>query len=171
MPCRRSLTAWPNPKPNPDPTKRRMATGEVLAILPGGFEEASLAQPGKDRVYIKKRAGFLKYALQNGYKVFPVYTFGEVDTYSTIGGGFELRHALNKYGIPTVLFMGFLGIFPRCDVQLHTVIGEAVQLPKMPECTEDDVEKYHLQYIEALTKVFDNNKGKYAPEGAKLEIW
>ena len=35
-----------------------------VALLPGGFEEASVAQPGKDRVYVAKRFGFIKLALR-----------------------------------------------------------------------------------------------------------
>jgi hypothetical protein len=31
-----------------------------LALLPGGFQEATLCAKGKDRVYIKNRAGFVK---------------------------------------------------------------------------------------------------------------
>jgi 2-acylglycerol O-acyltransferase 2 len=51
-----------------------------LALLPGGFQEATLCAMGKDRVYIKGRAGFVKYCLMHGYAITPVYTFGESDT-------------------------------------------------------------------------------------------
>ena len=47
---------------------KAMATGESLALLPGGFQEASICKQGADRVYIKHRQGFIKYALQEGYR-------------------------------------------------------------------------------------------------------
>eukprot|EP00644_Phytophthora_capsici_P003756 jgi/Phyca11/15670/fgenesh1_pg.PHYCAscaffold_15_\ len=58
-----------------------MNTGQNLCLLPGGFEEATLYQRGKHRVYIKKRFGFIKLALQHGYDIYPAYTFGEEYTY------------------------------------------------------------------------------------------
>lgn len=43
--------------------RRRIPFG----ILPGGSEEIILLVKGKERVYIKERKGFIKYALQVGY--------------------------------------------------------------------------------------------------------
>jgi len=40
-----------------------------VALLPGGFEEATIYEKNKHRVYIKHRKGFVKMALTYGYKV------------------------------------------------------------------------------------------------------
>ena len=37
-----------------------------FGILPGGMEEVALYSRGRERVYLSKRAGFVKYALQQG---------------------------------------------------------------------------------------------------------
>ena len=55
-----------------------------FGILPGGMEEVALYTKGRERVYLKKRAGFIKYALQHGYLVQPAYTFGESDMYTSL---------------------------------------------------------------------------------------
>ncbi|CAH0518645.1 unnamed protein product [Peronospora belbahrii] len=57
--------------------QRIMRTGQNLCLLPGGFQVATLYQRGKHRVYIQKRFGFIKLALQHGYNIYPAYTFGE----------------------------------------------------------------------------------------------
>ncbi|CAM9488198.1 unnamed protein product, partial [Heterosigma akashiwo] len=57
-----------------------MEKGESFGIIPGGFEEATISKLGAQRVYLKKRKGFVKYALKYGYALVPVYTFGESDT-------------------------------------------------------------------------------------------
>ena len=54
-----------------------MARGESVALTVGGFQEATLMVHGKDRGAIRAPMGFLKYCLQYGYRVHPVYTFGE----------------------------------------------------------------------------------------------
>jgi hypothetical protein len=58
-----------------------MRAAKNLCLLPGSFEEATLYQRGRHRVYIKKRFGFIKLALQNGYDIYPAYSFGKEYTY------------------------------------------------------------------------------------------
>lgn len=64
-------------------TKRKMQdllrTKTTFGIVPGGSEEVALHCHGQENLFIRKRAGFLKYALQHGYTVVIAYTFGESD--------------------------------------------------------------------------------------------
>ena len=48
------------------PTAHAKTTHPNGALLEG-MEEVALYEKGKERVYIRKRAGFIKYALQHGY--------------------------------------------------------------------------------------------------------
>ena len=41
-------------------------------------------ESGKETVFIRKRAGFIKYALQHGYRLVVGYTFGESDLYYSL---------------------------------------------------------------------------------------
>ncbi|KAG1713342.1 hypothetical protein DVH05_001128 [Phytophthora capsici] len=153
---------------------RIMATGQNVCLIPGGFEEATLYERGKHRVYIKKRFGFIKLALQHGYKVHPAYTFGEEYAYHTFPYFLKLRLKMNEFKIPGVLFFGLPQCFflPHSDIDLITVVGEALILPHIEQPTKEDVQKYHSQYVEALQKLFDKYKSVYAvdPE-AKLEVF
>ncbi|KAG1713340.1 hypothetical protein DVH05_001127 [Phytophthora capsici] len=154
--------------------QRIMPTGQNVSLIPGGFEEATLYRRGKHRVYIKKRFGFIKMALQYGYKVHPVYTFGEEYAYHAFPSLLKLRLKLNEFKLPGVVFFGRFNCcyLPRNDVDLITVVGKPLQLPHIENPTREDVERYHNQYIEALQKLFDRYKGVYAvdPE-AKLEMY
>lgn len=40
--------------------------GVDFGILPGGMEEVALYTKGRERVYLRRRAGFIKYGLQHG---------------------------------------------------------------------------------------------------------
>lgn len=51
--------------------------GENFGLIPGGFEEATLNTTKENRLYLKKRKGFMKYALKYGYKIYPSFVFGE----------------------------------------------------------------------------------------------
>merc|ERR1719401_1084501 len=54
---------------------RVMERGENLSIVPGGFQDATWCEWGKDRTVISNRKGLIKYCLQYGYSLTPIYTF------------------------------------------------------------------------------------------------
>ena len=96
---------------------------------PGGFEDATLHAKGLERTMMRPRKGLIKYALQHGYAVTPVYTFGESDTYYSFTGLLEQRLALNKYSIPGVAFFGWwkCPVFPRLESEILTYVGPPLQ--------------------------------------------
>ena len=150
----------------------RMSAEQNLALIPGGFEEATFYRYGKHRVFLRNRKGFVKYALQNGYKLFPVYTFGEERTFWVWSWLMEKLVFLNKYKIPAVVFLGKYGFMPNDGISCITVVGAPLQLPKIEAPTSENIDFWHKQYIESLQDTFDKYKEKYAHEGkaAKLEI-
>jgi hypothetical protein len=83
-----------------------LRNGEHVALPPGGFEEATLSSLTQDRVFIKKRTGFVRLCLQQGVAIRPVYVFGEKGLYWNIQGNFQQRLAVNRYGLPAVLTWG-----------------------------------------------------------------
>lgn len=154
-----------------------MKRGEHLAIPPGGFEEATLSSPNHDRVYIKKRAGFIKLALQHGYSVVPTYVFGENKTYLNVQGGWKARLKLNSFGVPAIMVYGFsvLPLLPRRHKHgLFIVAGDPLELPKIENPSREEVKLWHDRYIAALVKIFDDHKcDAYGEEGKtkKMELW
>lgn len=149
-----------------------------LALPPGGFEEATISYLEKDRVYIKKRVGFVKLALQHGYNVVPVYTFGENESYFNAQGLWKFRLWLNGMGIPAIAIFGawFLPLLPKRQSRgLRVVVGDPIELPTIPNPTREEVKLWHDKYIAALTRLFDEHKEEYyGPEMSKtvkLELW
>lgn len=153
--------------------KKAMTRGDSLAMLPGGFQEASICQRGKDRVYIKKRKGFIKYCLQGGYRITPVYNFGESDTYRTFSPFLKFRLQLAAQNIPGAAMFGNLlcPLLPLRGVALQSVVGTPLQLPEIAEPTQEDVDKWHGKYMEALKEVFDKHKAEVGKPQAELEFF
>ncbi|CAI5741492.1 unnamed protein product [Hyaloperonospora brassicae] len=151
-----------------------MRNGQNVCIIPGGFEEATLFERGKHRLFLKNRFGFIKLALQHGYEVHPVYTFGEEYTFHTFPYLLWFRLQLNRWRIPGILFVGDAMCFylPRNDVDLITVVGAPLRFPRIEHPTKEEVRKYQAQYVEALKDLFDAYKGVYAVDPtATLEIF
>lgn len=144
-----------------------------LMIVPGGFHEATIACKGHERVYLKNRKGFVKYALRHGYDLVPVYTFGEGDLYSNPQGGWCWRFALNNICLPTVLPWGFtwMPLFPNREAEVTTVVGPPVPMPHIKKPTTEDVRVHHDRYVKALEEIYRKTAPVTASKNRKLEIW
>jgi len=153
-----------------------MKKGENIALPPGGFEEATITGR-QDRVYIKKRTGFIKLCLKHGYSVVPVYVFGENRLFSNVQGWWELRLWLNSLGLPAIACWGstFVPLAPqRHSCGIRIVAGEPLDLPKIEDPTREEVKKWHEKYMTGLTMIFEEHKcDAYGDEGKtmKLEVW
>ncbi|KAL3938473.1 MAG: hypothetical protein SGBAC_006629 [Bacillariaceae sp.] len=153
-----------------------MRKGESLALPPGGFEEATLTSTKHDRVFIKKRTGFVRLCLRHGIAIRPVYVFGERNCYWNIQGAFKSRLALNRYGIPTIFAWGNLLVpwLPKSQAEVHIVIGKPINLPTIEKPTKEEVVVWHTKYVTALTQLFEDHKQvAYGPSSKtmKLELW
>ncbi|CAE7035095.1 DGAT2D [Symbiodinium sp. CCMP2592] len=107
-----------------------MEKGESISMTPGAYQEATCFSHGFERVALRQRKGFVKYCLRYGYRLHPVYTFGESETYFTLGGFDKLRLWLNGKGIPTVCFWGLPSL--ASDVGRGVVPAAPAPAPQGP---------------------------------------
>jgi len=156
----------------PAQMKKLMREGKNVALLPGGFNCAALFTTDRHRCFIKNRVGFLQYCLQFGYVVRPVYSFGEEKTYSTINLFESFRQQfLANNNLPPVWFYSRYGFMPNDSGEMITVVGDAIQLPKIEDPTREDVAKYHAIYMKSLVALFNDNKKEYcADPNAEIEL-
>ena len=150
-----------------------MAAGRNLAIIPGGFEDATRHKRGAERTAMSGRKGFVKYALQHGYALTPIYTFGESETYHTFTGLLPLRLWINRFQIPAVLFFGepWCPILPRRDTRCLSCVGEPLQLPRIDAPTQAQIDEWHAEYLNALRVTFDRHKAEAGKPDAVLEVY
>lgn len=156
----------------------RMATRANVALLPGGFEEATHFARGRHRVYLKGRRGFVKLALQHGYKVHAVFCFGEEQTYHAFTPLRALRLRLNKLKMPAVLFFGHKlwtlagqPFMPDPAAKMVTVVSPPLVLPRIPVPTAEEVREWHGKYVALLEATFEAHKGMAGCPDAVLEIF
>ncbi|KAL7548619.1 hypothetical protein ACHAWF_011892 [Thalassiosira exigua] len=153
-----------------------LRAGDDVALPPGGFEEATLTSTTQDRVFIKRRYGFVRLCLKHGVAIRPVYVFGEGRLFGNVQGMWKARLALNRLGVPTILVWGrwFFPLLPR-RAKLLVVVGRPLVAPKVDAPTKEEVAQWHQRYIDELKRIYDEYKEvAYGPEEgkeAKLEVW
>ena len=116
-------------------------------------------------------------ALQHGYAVHPVFTFGEERTFWAFTALRSLRLRLNRLRLPAVLFAGTpalsalaLPFLPDPAAPLLTVVGAPLRLPRTEAPTADDVALWHGRYCDALQALFDAHKAEAGCPDAELEM-
>lgn len=143
-----------------------------MAIVPGGFEEATITCRGTERVFLKTRGGFIKYALRHGYDLVPCFTVGDSDMFSNPQGAWKFRWWLNGLSIPAVLPFGFpvLPLLPK-RVRVKLAIGAPLHMPQIQNPSREDVEKHRKRYLAALKATYEEAVQGTASAGRPFEVW
>ncbi|CAL1267901.1 unnamed protein product [Larinioides sclopetarius] len=154
--------------------------GNALIIIVGGAAEALDAHPGDVNLTLKTRRGFVRLALKHGASLVPVFAFGENDLFLQVKnpkGSFlrQFQDKLRGYlGFPSPIFRGRgmfqynYGLLPYRK-PINVIIGKPIDVEKISEPTDEDIKTLHQKYIDSLTALFEEHKGKYAP-GSKLML-
>ncbi|CAF3858155.1 unnamed protein product [Rotaria sp. Silwood1] len=136
--------------------------GNALVIVIGGIREQNLTRNNTMKLYLKNRKGFVRLALKYGASLVPVVSFGENELY---------RRRAHCNLIPNGIIWGRLlaGYIPLRH-PVVTVVGKPIHVKQNTNPTDNDVDKLHHEYIQAVEELFEVNKHTYRSEHVKLEI-
>ncbi|ETN79958.1 diacylglycerol acyltransferase [Necator americanus] len=159
--------------------------GKAVVIVVGGAEEALDAHPSRHKLKLLSRKGFVKEAFHAGASLVPVYSFGENDIYeqaSTVENpkGSAVRRLqtwlkeMTGVSLPLFYGRGFFqlnfGFLPHSR-PINTVVGAPIAVQQVAEPTNDEVDRVHKQYCDALTELFDRHKTQFGlSKNTKLTI-
>ncbi|XP_036127697.1 acyl-CoA wax alcohol acyltransferase 2 [Molossus molossus] len=157
-------------------------TGNMLVVVVGGLAECRLSFPGCTMLFLKNRNGFVRKALQHGVPLIPAYSFGEMELYDhhVFTPGSLVSRFQQWFQRMTHIYLGAFsgrgftenswGLLPYAR-PLTTIVGEPLPMPKIEKPSREEVDKYHMLYVETLQKLFNQHKTKFGiPETQKLMI-
>eukprot|EP01090_Pellita_catalonica_P007977 TRINITY_DN18600_c0_g1_i1.p1 TRINITY_DN18600_c0_g1~~TRINITY_DN18600_c0_g1_i1.p1 ORF type:complete len:320 (-),score=36.46 TRINITY_DN18600_c0_g1_i1:103-1062(-) len=127
-----------------------------IAIIPGGVAEMMLSDKNEERIFIKKRKGFIKFALQTGLDLIPVYQFGNtqiLDRLSSKVGLFTWLSRKFRASILIVLGRWYLPI-PR-KMPITSVYGEPIPVAKISSPSQEDIDKLHAKFQDDIVKLYE----------------
>jgi len=156
--------------------------GQVCAIIVGGAAESLKSHPGKYKLILKNRYGFVRTAIQTGTSLVPVFSFGEVDVFNSleVEDGSRLSRLqkrfkhFSNFGLPIFWARGIFnysfGLLPHRR-SINTVVGKPIEVEKNPSPTKEEVAALHEVYMCELKKLFEEHKATYCSDkNVQLEI-
>jgi hypothetical protein len=129
-------------------------------LIPGGEREMRETRPESNEiVLISKHLGFVRLALIHGASLVPVFSFGENQVldnlrFKSVQEFFQKR---TMYGFPHLPFGRWYSPIPN-PVPITLVVGNPIDLPKIPNPSEQDVKYWHSKYYSELISLFESNK-------------
>lgn len=155
--------------------ERALSNGKSLVILPGGEAEQLMTQYGIEKIYLRKRKGFIKLAMKKKIPVVPVYVFGCNDMFLTSRLFYKARHFLmKKFGVCIPFCKGLWGSLCPFEVDTSIVFGKPINVfdgMKGDEPTKEELDHSHQIFCEELEKLFEEKKKAFSYGDRKLEIY
>lgn len=148
--------------------------GMSPVLCPGGLQEVIyMESPNECVLYLKKRAGFVKLALQYGIPIIPAFTFGLQNTFSYIVPKNKFCHWVGrKFGALPMMFFGVFGIplGPAKPCDYVNVIGSPIPVPKIANPTDEDIKKYQQIFIDEISRIFHEHKAQHGMGDVTLRV-
>ncbi len=164
----------------PKPSSKPKGTAAVLVV--GGASEAlNVGDKKRVKLYLIRRKGFIKLALEHGTDLVPVFGFGESNAYEQLPNpeGSLTRRVQNwleknlTFTLPLFygrgVFQYSYGIVPHRR-PITVVVGSPINVPKNANPSNEDVAALHAKYIAALQALYDKYNPVYGNPDLELVV-
>jgi len=140
-------------------------------LVPGGIAEMFEGGKDKEVVFLEARKGFVRFAIQHGLDLVPVYGFGENRTFHRYEFWKAARQlTARKLKVALQLYSGRWGTLLPYNVPINVVVGEPVRVAMNPAPTDDEVLSVLRVYTSHLQRLFDTHKSRFSYGDKQLVI-
>jgi 1-acyl-sn-glycerol-3-phosphate acyltransferase len=149
--------------------ERLLKGGGSILLCPGGVQECVLMEHHCERIYLRKRKGFIRMAIKHGAALVPVFAFGQRDHYHWYRAPLPafISRAL---GAAPILMWGIMGTPIPHRSLLKIVVGAPITTKvegKVQEDPSDEMVSALLdKFIESMQRMYE----KHGPPGIPLEV-
>ena len=153
--------------------RRLIDSGACVLLIPGGVAECLLLRhDGVETVYLRKRFGFVKMALQTGSHLIPAFAFGQSRIYSFWRPPSDawLSKTLARAGFAPLLFWGRWASPVPFPVPVHVVVGAPLRVTKDAEPSDEAVAALLARFCDAMEALFEEHKAAAGYAQNKLVI-
>lgn len=135
MPATRHFWWWLGVRPIDKANIHKLLdSNNSVVLVPGGNTECRVMKHGQETLYLRKRLGFVRLAMNHGAPLVPAFAFGQTDTYSYV----SWLPGITSYGslLPrtTVCFINAFGRYSSA-LELHLTACTVHQCCDRRECS------------------------------------
>lgn len=177
MPATRHFWWWLGVRPIDKANIHKLLEAKNSVVLvPGGNTECRVMKHGQETLYLRKRLGFVRLAMNHGAPLVPAFAFGQTDTYSWVRPGppYVPQRVVDFFRrvlgfVPLIMWGVWFSAVPY-KVPMHVVIGRPLQTPQMDNPCEKDVQHHLDLYITAMEKLCDKYKHETGHTDMQFQI-
>ncbi|GMH32405.1 hypothetical protein BSKO_00239 [Bryopsis sp. KO-2023] len=152
-----------------------LSSGKSCVLIPGGVREVLSMEKGKEVIFLSKRFGFVKMAMQQGVPIVPVFAFGQSKTYAwwKLSQAFPaswIRNLARRSGVEPMLLWGRWGTVVPYKVPITIAIGEAIEVPHEQNPEDKKVEEILSVFIKSMRALYEKHKEAAGYGDIELEI-
>ncbi|KAL4422738.1 hypothetical protein ABPG75_008935 [Micractinium tetrahymenae] len=162
--------------------RRALAGGSNVALTPGGVQECFYmsTDPDQEVVYLRRRSGFVRLAIEAGAPIVPVFAFGQTPHYKfwrpfidwprrLIPPG-AMGSFVRRIGYVPLLACGWLGTAVPHQVPMHVVVGKPIRVQQNAAPSPEEVQRTLQRYIAELSRIFQQYKAAAGHAQATLTV-
>lgn len=158
-----------------------LARGNSVALCPGGVQECIYMGPGVEVVYLRRRHGFVRLAIQNGAPLVPVFAFGQtfqfrylrffIDWPRNLIPRAKYLSFVRRIGYVPMLIFGLFGSPMPRRVPIDIVVGKPIEVPRVANPSQELVQEYLDKFIDAMETIFNDYREQLGHGDLTLKIY
>lgn len=140
--------------------QRILKEGGNAAVVVGGIAEMFLDTTDAERIYLRKRAGFVKLAIREGAHIVPVFFFGNTKTLLKLNSPI-LELISRKVKASIIIFYGRWGLPIPFRHPIKMVLGKPIRVQQCETPTDAEVGQKLSEVVDAIAELYKKHRPEW----------
>lgn len=148
--------------------QRILREGGNAAVVVGGIAEMFMETDDAERIFLRKRAGFVRLAIREGAHIVPVFFFGNTRTMRKLHSPL-LRALSRRVKMSIVVFYGRWGTPVPFRHPIKMVVGRPLRVAHNADPTDAEVEAQLALVVDAMAALYEKHRPEWETRPLVIE--
>ncbi|KAH7437399.1 hypothetical protein KP509_05G069500 [Ceratopteris richardii] len=148
-----------------------LSEGYSCLLIPGGVREMLYMEHDREVVFLKKRLGFIRIAIEMGAPLVPCFIFGQTRVYKWWKPKGKLyNHMSRALRFAPLVFWGMFGTPIPFPQPLYVAVGKPIEIRQNKQPTEEEVLEVQSLFISAMQQLHERHKADAGCSNIPLNV-